>query len=173
MSLSVSSSAGFISASAFHGATKDKDISPSFATLLVAEPDTTKKSPIDNTSSAKIAAPQENTKSPSFPPPDASENLKKAWNDTTKDMDFGDVLTLMIQFHPPSNLDKMDASAPDIVYTTPSDSEYIQKIKVAIDSAKDNMKYAQSWQIGNWQTQISALERFLGNLEKEMTGNSA
>jgi len=109
-----------------------------------------------------------------FPPMDAPENVKRAWQTATKNISEMDVATLAMNFQPPSNDTAIDPKylpegmkAQHNDYTPLTDTNsYIEKTKEVIYGAKFSSKFAQPWQIDTWKNQISSLENFLSNLQQ-------
>jgi len=97
-----------------------------------------------------------------FPPPNAPEYVKKAWKETTANMDGPDKAMLMANFMPGS-LEDGAGSNTDSAYISP-DAPYADMIKRALDWAKFCKNFDQSWQQEHREKQIQSLEQFLANV---------
>lgn len=120
---------------------------------------------IDNDGFARVGA----AKLWQFPPFNAPAGVKNAWEETTKNMDFGDNLTLQASFLGISRFDTIMNHAGEHSTQLPAgffeNFDYIGMTKSVLESAEIARKFDESWQIETRNKQIAALKDFLSHLQ--------
>lgn len=97
-----------------------------------------------------------------FPPPNAPDNVKKAWEETTRNMSESNVLQLeitMMPLHIPVSSTTLENNA-----YIPADADYPALVSQLLEGVKNNSKYDMPWQKDARNAQIAGLEKFLYNL---------
>jgi len=94
-----------------------------------------------------------------FPPPDAPDAVKQAWEDATRDLSGSEVMLLQGTFLPIAVEGHASASA----YLGP-DSDYEKLVRDALEGAEYNRRYDEPWQTETRNRQIELLKDLLGRL---------
>lgn len=95
-----------------------------------------------------------------FPPVNAPESVKQAWQKTTANMSDDDKMLLSGSFLP---LSIEGVTPSDAAYISP-DADYIKIVQQVLDGAKFGSKFDESWQHETRDRQISMLTSLLSNL---------